>query len=191
MMWEERVGFPCIATTGEKEIVTAGHNVMNNAGSLGYTVKVNLKTFGTVRRLQYGNTVDAAFVERSTSVLPPWWIFQNKLTNGETIHQWGNSSVTPEGSTVRKYGDETGLTTGKVTSNSASFEINNMIFYALTQTTLEAQSGDSGGPCLTTVNGKNTLVGIMKGKDAGYSYYCKINYIMKELNVTPLVPAVA
>lgn len=32
------------------------------------------------------------------------------------------------------------------------------------------------------------LVGIVKGRDADKNtYYCKINYIMNELNVTPIV----
>ena len=58
----------------------------------------------------------------------------------------------------------------------------------MTKTTLRGEPGDSGGPCVTTYQGKNMLVGIVKGRDAGMNtYYCKINYIMKELNVTPIV----
>lgn len=48
--------------------------------------------------------------------------------------------------------------------------------------------GDSGGPCIVTNQGKNILLGIVKGRDANLNtYFCKINYIMKELNVTPIV----
>lgn len=89
---------------------------------------------------------------------------------------------------VKKYGSTTGLSSGKIISNSASFEVNGSIFYALTKTSMYSDHGDSGGPCIVTNQGKNILLGIVKGRDANLNtYFCKINYIMKELNVTPIV----
>lgn len=183
------VGFPCTKNaTGEKGIVTTAHTVSSPYSTLGNTVQISRKDFGTVNATRYGNTVDAAFILKKQSLWPLWWTLKTEMTNGETIHDWCDASVTPEGTEIRKYGVATGLTTGRVLSNSASLEVDGNIFYVLTKTTLRGEPGDSGGPCVTTYQGKNMLVGIVKGRDAGMNtYYCKINYIMKELNVTPIV----
>ncbi len=183
------VGFPCTQnSTKKKGIVTAAHVVSSSNSTLGNTIWINEKDFGTVNSTRYGNTVDAAFVLKNQSLLPPWWILKSELPNGDTIHNWCDSSVTPEGTDIRKYGATTGLTFGRVLSNSASLDTNGVVFYALTKTTMQGKPGDSGGPCVTTYQGKNMLVGIVKGRDINQNtYYCKINYIMNELNVTPIV----
>ncbi len=40
-----------------------------------------------------------------------------------------------------------------------------------------------------TTDGQNILEGIVKGRDDNTieTYYCKVNYIMKEIDVTPTV----
>lgn len=52
------------------------------------------------------------------------------------------------------------------------------------------QSGDSGGPCVVTGSNNNViLVGIIKGHDTAtqHTYYCRIDKVMSELGVTPIV----
>ena len=183
------VGFPCTQnSTGKKGIVTAAHVVSSSLGTLGNTVQVNGKNFGTVNATRWGNNVDAAFILKKQSLWPLWWTFKSALPNGDKIHSWSDPSITPEGTVVKKYGSTTGLSSGKIISNSASFEVNGSIFYALTKTSMYSDHGDSGGPCIVTNQGKNILLGIVKGRDANLNtYFCKINYIMKELNVTPIV----
>ena len=183
------VGFPCIQNaTGKKGIVTTAHTVSSPYSTLGNTVQISRKDFGTVNATRYGNTVDAAFILKKQSLWPLWWTLKTEMTNRETIHDWCDASVTPEGSEVRKYGMKTGLKEGIILSNSASYTLDGQTFYALTKTTMYGEGGDSGGPCVVTYQGKNMLVGILKCRDNDLNtYYCKINYIMKELNVTPIV----
>lgn len=187
------VGFPCSVDYGNgikyTGFVTAAHIIRSpNGSATGHTVSVSGKSFGTVQRMRYGNTVDAAFIKKDSSILPPWWILTSRLSNGESIDGWRDSSITPEGSTVRKFGITTGITQGTVISHRASITVNGYPFYSLTQTTLLADYGDSGGPCIRSIGNENYLVGIMKGKDSsGYTYYCRMDQIIKELNVTPMV----
>ena len=185
------VGFPCTRNSdGSKGFVTAAHTFINST-SESKTVKISNKTFGTVTASRYGVTTDAAFVEKKTSLLPPWWNLQSALPDGTLIQAWGTSSITPEGCTITKYGATTQFTEGKLISNSVSFMANDQVpFYSIAKATTRILGGDSGGPCMTPYNGKNTLVGIVKGynKDTLDGYYCHLEYIMKELNITPDVP---
>lgn len=183
-------GFPCTQnSSGKKGFVTTAHTVRASDSTLGNEVHVLGKNFGTVNAIRFGNTVDAAFILKKQSLWPLWWTLKTEMTNGETIHNWGDSSITPEGAAIRKYGAVTGIEDGKILSNSASYtSLNGQTFYALTKTTMRGEEGDSGGPCIVTYQGKNMLVGILKCRDNDRNtYYCKINYIMKELNVTPIV----
>ena len=186
------VGFPCYWENSDGTrytgFVTAAHVVgAPIINTVRNSVSVNGTDFGTVNRSRYGNTVDAAFIVKDRSILPPWWILLPRLTNGESIDGWSDSSITPEGSTIRKFGATTGITQGTVISHRASITIGNYPFYSLTQTTLRAEPGDSGGPCIRSIGDENMLVGIMKGKDTNYTYYCRIDQIIKELSVTPIV----
>lgn len=188
------VGFPCTQNVGSKKgFVTAAHTFKNfETGTTGNTVTISSMHFGKVTASRYGVTTDAAFVEQQSSLLPPWWNLQTSLPDKTQppLQAWGTSAITPEGCTIAKYGYATLYREGKLISNSASFTINNVPFYALAKVTTVMSHGDSGGPCMTTHNGKNTLVGIVKGVDlvTMEGYYCHLEYVMKELNVTPDIP---
>lgn len=188
------VGFPCTQNVGDKKgFVTAAHTFKNfETGTTGNTVTIFHMHFGKVTASRYGVTTDAAFVEQQSSLLPPWWNLQTELPDKTKppLQAWGTSSITPEGCTIAKYGYASLFREGKLISNSASFIINNVPFYSLAKVTTVMTNGDSGGPCMTTHNGKNTLVGIVKGVnfDTMEGYYCHLEYVMKELNITPDIP---
>lgn len=177
----------------KKGFVTAAHTFKDfETGITGETVTISNMHFGKVTVSRYGVTTDAAFVEQQSSLLPPWWNLQPALpdTSKPSLQAYGTSAITPEGCTISKYGYASLYTEGKLISNSTSMIINDVPFYALAKVTTIMTQGDSGAPCMTTYNGKNTLVGIVKGMNV-YTmegYYCHLEYIMKELNITPDIP---
>lgn len=126
---------------GRYGFITAGH-CYNTAGSVYY----NGSLMGTFRACAYNNYTDVAFIERS--------MYGNyKATNlftDNTGYTKGSMDYVvggfPVGTSVTKYGAETGKTTGKIVSTNLSILTQSGVaLQKMVSATYFSDAGDSGG----------------------------------------------
>lgn len=150
------------ATIGNREgYVSSGHN--NEIGDVFY---LNGRRLGVVTEVQYGGSVDAAFIEkdsRSEYSLTDDLRLAYNLSRTGTI----TSSRSPviEGAVVC-FGFGSGYRIAIVEDTSYSTRVNGTRFRNLIRFDIGGNAGDSGGPVvIPKSNDKYAIVGIWKGID--------------------------
>ena len=164
-------------TNGSVGFVTAGH-----LGSVGDVIKGISSTIGKITARQNWGSVDAAFVEITSSHTP------TNILNGTDATLSTTVKNPAQGATVHKRGATTDHTKGVISSTNASKEFDNTLFTNLTYTSMSAKSGDSGGIVYYNETSGSTTKrytsGIVKGMDVNGTYYTKASLINSALGIT-------
>lgn len=137
---------------------------------------------GIVSKVSYKNrmTADASFVNLTTGNT-----ISSEVVNGYRIVSARTDKI-PEG-TVVMYGQETGLSTGKIIKyeeNGFYDDENEYFFQNFAIADYKSAPGDSGGPVLVYNGGSSySLIGIHSCGD-GYALFSPYKNIVDELGVT-------
>lgn len=169
----------------------ATNGVSNNC-SMGYRVKINgvsgyitaghcfngtgeSATGGTVTRYRESGTVDAAFVQTTSSYSP---------TNTIAYKPFGianlNTTTCPVlsiNTVVAKSGFRTGYTTGQIKSLNYSGTYDGIYFTNLIAVNYSTAGGDSGGPVFLPSNSSSLVAGINKGTSSYGSVFVNADKI--------------
>jgi streptogrisin B len=158
--------------------VTAGH--LNTVGQ--GMINSAAQHLGTIRVRQFSGSVDAAFVDSTTS--------QVSVTNnirGTQQQLSANGTMMPSvGVTVKMSGHTSGVKTGQVVSNNYATYIRGVYFTNLIVIGYRSADGDSGG-CVFSNNSAPSLVGISvaAAEDGSALSLCvKAGNILSALGVT-------
>lgn len=138
--------------------------------------------FGTIGVRAMSDTVDAAFAKCTNNTIE----LSNVIKySGNSLKDRSYIISIPEGYTVYKVGNTTGLTSGKVISNNCSMSVYGITISDFVKTDYTSEGGDSGGLVYTNVDGYYSILGNHEGHDASYSYVVKASNIMNRLSVNP------
>lgn len=161
---------------GKIGFVTAAH-----VGFMGDIIKGKSSTIGKVTARQNWGSVDASFVEITSEHNP------TNILDGTDVTLSTSIKNPSQGSTVHKRGATTGHSSGVIRSTNASKEFDKSLFTNLTLTSLNADSGDSGGIVyyIETSGASATRYtsGIVKGLDNNGTYYTKASLINSALGI--------
>ena len=169
----------------------ATNGIPNNC-SMGYRVKINgvsgyitaghcfngtgeSATGGTATRYKESGTVDAAFVQTTSSYTP---------TNTLAYKPFGiadlNATMSPVlsvNTVVAKSGYKTGYTTGQIKSLNYSGTYDGIYFTNLIAANYSTAGGDSGGPVFTPGSSNSLVAGINKGTSSYGSAFVNADQI--------------
>lgn len=155
----------CAIIDGKEGYITSGH--YNEIGDIFYSYSRRL---GVVSKVNYGGSVDAAFIEKDSSSKYPLTDdlrLSNSLTRTGRLTTSGRPVL--EGAVIC-WGFGSGYRVAIVEDTSYSWKINGTRFKNLIRTDLGSEPGDSGGPVVIYKgNDRYSLVGIWKGDD-GYGH---------------------
>lgn len=157
---------------GVKGIVISGH-----AGKVGDNVYSNGKLIGNIQVRQEYGAVDASFVKTNNN-----FTLSNSVSSRTLSNNVQNLNV---GSTVKKIGYVTGITSGKVTKNNVSITLGGVTHFNLVGANYKSDRGDSGGLVFFEVPGENltNTVGVHVGSVGSTKYYCRASEVNKALNL--------
>ena len=191
---------------GEKQTdhattLKAGQQISTSAGlcSMGYRVKIDGKagyltaghcfsgtgqsaTGGTSKKYKRSGTVDAAFVQTTSSYSP-----SNSLYYTSGSIKTLNNTLCPTlavNQAIAKAGYKTGYTSGKIKSLNYSGTYSNIYFTGLVATDYSTDHGDSGGAVFvpsnaTSAGGGAPVAGINKGTSSYGGAFVKDTEIYK------------
>ena len=182
-------------STNQYGIVTAGHLISETTSNYRYLYNKDNVLISNKRSswiYENNSTVDATFIpfETNNNFSPSLYI-RNAFNNNDIYilqKEQYISSPAMTNMTVYSFGATTGMQEGKIINLSASgisFNDGNTVVNFI-QTDIVTQGGDSGGPLVfftTTGTTKMALLGICKGSDSAYSYFCKCNVINNALGL--------
>ena len=177
---DSTVSFAAVDDNGNEGYVISGHAALD-MGGIGGTVFQSSLSAGTVTDIG-GYYSDAAWVEYSNVDSQVYYTDSNILRD---VYDETDPLL---GATVYKSGEQTGLTSGTVTETykkqrSSSFGY----LYNQFKATYNSDSGDSGGPVLTTTStGKIVLLGVHRGSITGDAVFSPISGVMNDLDIQPI-----
>ena len=181
------IGYRSFRPLGSRTLygfTTAAHVVNSTYPESVYTLDRVL--CGNVSTLQYGVTIDAAFV-RTTSD----FTVTNQTPAGKILASSWFTSI-PEGMSVIMHGKTSGEQSGVVRNNAYYFTTSDGVSLTdVLRCSYDADFGDSGGVVFSLYNGDYTIVGIHHGQVRviqglnGRSIVSKAQNIYTTLNVTP------
>ncbi|MCL2847735.1 MAG: leucine-rich repeat protein [Firmicutes bacterium] len=184
--------------TGDLGVLTNYHVVPENTRAyfgnafMGYSVRGEMG-----RRRPDGTfigSIDAAFIQYSNQFA--WQHTTRARINNSTFSniRLGNESQIVEGAPVRKFGQITGNTSGRIDNINATIDMtHNNVRRTITNSirhTNAGRNGDSGGPLYIVSGGSLYLVGIHFGNSGWLvtrGYASRMSEIMRLLEVTPIV----
>lgn len=183
-------------TTNQYGIVTAGHLLNSNTSNYMYVNDnnsnanlINSNHSGLI--CQDDVTVDALFIPFNSNFVPSIYI-RNFLDSNSSIYTLKKEQYITSPSmvnmTVYSFGITTGIQQGKMTATSKSVKFSDDDYEVINfiQTSIVTQPGDSGGPLVFFISeslNQVGLLGICKGSDDTYSYFCKYNVINSALGL--------
>ncbi len=181
------IGYRSFRPLGSRTLygfTTAAHVVNSTYPESVYTL--NRVLCGNVSTLQYGVTIDAAFVQTTSD-----FTVTNQTPSGKIIASSWFTSI-PEGMSVIMHGKTSGELSGVVRNNAYHFTTSDGVNLTdMLRCSYDAKFGDSGGVVFSLYNGDYAIVGIHHGQVSaiqalnGRSIVSKAQNIDTTLNVTP------
>ncbi len=181
------IGYRSFRPLGSRTLygfTTAAHVVNSTYPESVYTL--NRVLCGNVSTLQYGVTIDAAFVQTTSD-----FTVTNQTPSGKIIASSWFTSI-PEGMSVMMHGNTSGELSGVVKNNAYHFTTSDGVNLTdMLRCSYDADFGDSGGVVFSLYNGDYAIVGIHHGQVSIFhtpvhrSIVSKAQNIYTTLNVTP------
>lgn len=159
-------------------VVSKGVKLYNEAGAL----------VGTCSKSMKEKSIDASFTPFSDFWEPSSDINFNAEQSSDV--RLGSDIMIVEGQTVKKYGNVTGITTGKILSTDIAIRTapTNILLNHIFEYDNESIAGDSGGPVYFETNGVYYLLGMnyAGNDDLRTGYACRISEVISKLHIVPL-----
>lgn len=194
-------GYRAKYTYNSKEyygFVTCGHSVTATGQSVYLSnVKDSAYKIGVIMNYEIGDTIDAAFLRITNSSYTPsntiFYTSSTGLTKPGTVLD-GTQTDVAIGSILYKSGSTTYLTSGTVTDANATVAIDYSwgtvyLYDLITTTTMDIQSGDSGGVVFIPIGGSSIYgkaVGVITSKKSTGG-----GSITKAINISSLMGPIA
>ncbi|WP_113673132.1 hypothetical protein [Vallitalea guaymasensis] len=187
------IGIGVINKSNNKEgFIIPGHiNIFG--GSYGDTIQysLTLRDIGIVKRIKFGGSVDATFVECTDYSEP------TKIFSGGDSYDDSTSSYLAEGQYITAYGSLSGKQSGRILNINCSYDLEGEHFTDMVQATYMAIKGDSGAAVTynSPVHSKPIVVGIQSASSLdendnwtsdSFSLFSKINNIFNEFNLADI-----
>ncbi len=183
------IGYRSFRPLGSRTLygfTTAAHVVNSTYPESVYTDTSPRVLCENVSTLQYGVTIDAAFVQTTSD-----FTVTNQTPSGKIIASSWFTSI-PEGMSVMMHGKTSGELSGVVRNNAYHFTTSDGVNLTdMLRCSYDADFGDSGGVVFSLYNGDYAIVGIHHGQVSIFhtpvhrSIVSKAQNIYTTLNVTP------
>lgn len=182
------------AASGNKYgFTTCGHAIKDSVNNKVYSDSSCQNIIGTVRKWQYKDSVDAAFIEltsgNSIGMTTYYSDSDGNTSGGDAIKPNSIIKSLTKGAKVYKVGATTKKTSATVTNINYDFTVNGVTFTNLTKTGEFCSGGDSGGLVYHYANGAYWPAGLIKGGGGigifAYSVFTKAYEVLNEMDVYP------